>query len=144
MAKALKAIDSNKLGDHLEDFCNEDLNQRLSKFLILDSHTNIEDILDEQGYTDVTGDDVEVGITVAEATLAQVNKALQAQGIEWEFKTFDMVDYTAYMLVNTNDKVKATAQRVRDFKLKKQRRAPDHTAPDADGVVDLEPYSFTR
>ena len=121
MAKALKAIDSSKLGDHLEDYCNEDLNRRLSKFLILDSHTNIEDILDEEGYTGVTGDDIEVGITVAEATLAQVNRALRAQGIEWEFKTFDMVDYTAYMLVNTNDKIKATAQRVRDFRLKKER-----------------------
>lgn len=122
MAKALKAIDSAALGDHLEDYCNEDLNRRLSKFLILDSHTNIEDILDEEGYTGVTGDDIEVGITVAEATLAQVNRALRAQGIEWEFKTFDMVDYTAYMLVNTNDKVKATAQRVRDFRLKKERK----------------------
>jgi hypothetical protein len=121
MAKTLKAIDEQTLGDHLEDYCNPDLNKRLEKFLVLDNPSSIENILDANGFTDVTGDDVAVGITVAEATLVQVNRALKAQGIEWEFKTFDMVEYTAYMLVNTNDKVKATANRVRNFRLKQER-----------------------
>ena len=118
MPKQLKAIDSNKLGDDLEDYCNDSLNQRLSKFLILDEQTSIENILDQAGFTEVTSTDIDAGITVAEATLVEVNRALKAQGIEFEFKSFDAVEYTAYMLVNTNDKVKATAQRVRDFKLK--------------------------
>ena len=118
MPKQLKAIDSNKLGDYLEDYCNDSLNQRLSKFLILDEPSSIENILDQAGFTEVTSTDIDVGIAVAEATLVEVNRALKAQGIEFEFKSFDAVEYTAYMLVNTNDKVKATAQRVRDFKLK--------------------------
>ena len=118
MPKQLKAIDSNKLGDYLEDYCSDSLNQRLSKFLILDEQTSIENILDQAGFTEVTSTDIDAGIAVAEATLVEVNRALKAQGIEFEFKSFDAVEYTAYMLVNTNDKVKATAQRVRDFKLK--------------------------
>ena len=118
MPKQLKAIDSNKLGDYLEDYCNDSLNQRLSKFLILDEQTSIENILDQAGFTEVTSTDIDAGIAVAEATLVEVNRVLKAQGIEFEFKSFDAVEYTAYMLVNTNDKVKATAQRVRDFGLK--------------------------
>ena len=118
MPKQLKAIDSNKLGDYLDEYCNDDLNKRPRKFLILDDQSNIENILDQAGFTEVTSTDVDVGITVAEATLVEVNRALKAQGIEFEFKSFDAVEYTAYMLVNTNDKVKATAQRVRDFGLK--------------------------
>ena len=118
MPKQLKAIDSNKLGDYLDEYCNDDLNKRLRKFLILDDQSNIENILDQAGFTEVTSTDVDVGITVAEATLVEVNRALKAQGIEFEFKSFDAVEYTAYMLVNTNDKVKATAQRVRDSGLK--------------------------
>jgi hypothetical protein len=115
MPKQLKAIDSNKLGDHLDEYCNDDLNKRLRKFLILDSQSNIENILDQAGFTDVTGTDVDAGIAVAEATLVEVNRVLKAQGIDFEFKSFDAIEYTAYMLVNTNDKVKATAQRVRNF-----------------------------
>ena len=118
MPKQLKAIDSNKLGDHLDEYCNDELNKRLNKFLILDEQSSIENILDQAGFTEVTSTDIDAGIAVAEATLVEVNRALKAQGIEFEFKSFDAVEYTAYMLVNTNDKVKATAQRVRDFKLK--------------------------
>jgi hypothetical protein len=118
MPKQLKAIDSNKLGDHLDEYCNDELNKRLNKFLILDSQSSIENILDQAGFTDVTSTDIDVGIAVAEATLVEVNRALKAQGIDFEFKSFDAIEYTAYMLVNTNDKVKATAQRVRNFGLK--------------------------
>jgi hypothetical protein len=118
MPKQLKAIDSNKLGDHLDEYCNDELNKRLNKFLILDSQSSIENILDQAGFTDVTSTDIDAGIAVAEATLVEVNRALKAQGIEFEFKSFDAIEYTTYMLVNTNDKVKATAQRVRNFGLK--------------------------
>ena len=114
MAKTLKEIDSNKLGDYLEDFCNESLNKKLRKFLVLDSPSNIEDILDKAEFEEVEDIDVRVGIAVAEATLLEVNRALKAQGIEFEFRKFDMVEYETYMLVNTNDKkLAAVAQRVR-------------------------------
>jgi transcriptional/translational regulatory protein YebC/TACO1 len=114
MAKALKDIDSNALGDHLEDFCNEALNKKLRKFLVLDSPSNIEDILDKAKFEDVEDIDIRVGIAVAEATLVEVNKVLKAQGIEFQFQRFDMVEYETYMLVNTNDKkLEAVAQRVR-------------------------------
>ena len=125
MAKTLKDIDSNRLGDHLEDYCDEDLNKRLRKFLVLDSQSNIENILNDDGFEDITNEDVEVGIAVAEATLVEVNRVLKAQGIDFEFRRFDMIDYDAYMLVNTNEKLKATAQRVRDFPLKKRTRLVD-------------------
>jgi hypothetical protein len=120
MPKQLKSIDSNKLGDYLEDYCNDEYNKRLRKFLVLDDQSSIENILDQAGFEDVTSTDIDVGIAVAEATLVEVNRALRAQGIDFEFKSFDAIEYTAYMLVNTNDKVKATAQRVRDLKLKKE------------------------
>ena len=126
MPKQLKAIDSNKLGDYLEDYCNDTLNKRLRKFLILDDQSSIENILDQAGFTEVTSTDIDVGIAVAEATLAEVNRVLKAQGIEFEFKSFDAIEYTAYMLVNTNDKVKATAQRVRDFRLKQEEKTVDY------------------
>ena len=111
----LKEIDSNNLGDYLEDYGNDDLNKKLNKFLVLDYEANIELILEAGGFTEVTDADVDAGIAVAEATLAEVNKVLKAQGIQWEFKSFDSVDYTSYMLVNINDDIKATAQRVLDL-----------------------------
>jgi hypothetical protein len=124
MAKALKDIDSNKLGDYLEDYCNEDLNKRLRKFLVLDDPANIENILDKAGFEDVEDIDIKVGIAVAEATLAQVNKVLKAQGIDYAFRRFDAVDYDSYMLVHTKEKLKATAERVRGLS-----RIYDHSGP---------------
>lgn len=121
MPKQLKDIDSNRLGDYLEDYCNDDLNKRLHKFMVLDDPGNIENILEAADFEDITNEDILVGIAVAEATLAQVNKVLKAQGIEFAFRRFDAVDYDAYMLVNTNENLRATAQRVRNFKLKKER-----------------------
>jgi hypothetical protein len=128
MPKQLKAIDSNKLGDYLDEYCNDTLNKRLRKFLILDEQTSIENILDQAGFTEVTSTDIDAGIAVAEATLVEVNRVLKAQGIEFEFKSFDAIEYTTYMLVNTNDKVKATAQRVRDFRLKQEEKTVDTAA----------------
>lgn len=125
MAKQLKDIDSNKLGDYLEDYCNDTLNKRLHKFMVLDDPGNIENILEAADFEDITNEDIMVGIAVAEATLVQVNKVLKAQGIEFAFRRFDAVDYDAYMLVNTNENLRATAQRVRDFKLKKERALVD-------------------
>lgn len=113
MAKKLKDIDSNKLGDYLEDYCNESLNKKLRKFLVLDSPSNIEDILDKADITEVEDIDVRVGIAVAEATLVEVNRVLKAQGIDFEFRRFDMAEYDTYMLVNTKENLKATAERVR-------------------------------
>ena len=124
MAKALKDIDSNKLGDYLEDYCNEDLNKRLRKFLVLDDPANIENILDKAGFEDVEDIDIKVGIAVAEATLAQVNKVLKAQGIDYAFRRFDAVEYDSYMLVHTKEKIKATAERVRGV-----RCIYDHSGP---------------
>lgn len=125
MAKQLKDIDSNKLGDYLEDYCNDTLNKRLHKFLVLDDPANIETILEQAEFEDIEDIDVRVGIAVAEATLVQVNKVLKAQNIDFQFRRFDAVDYDAYMLVNTNENLRATAQRVRDFKLKKERSLVD-------------------
>ena len=59
-----------------------------------------------------------VGIAVAEATLVDVNRVLKAQGIGFQFRRFDAIEYESYMLVNTNENLKATARRVREFPLK--------------------------
>ena len=118
MTKKLKDIDSNKLGDYLEDYCNEGFNKNLRKFLVLDDPGNIERILEKADFEEVTNEDILVGIAVAEATLVDVNRVLKAQGINFEFKRFDCVEYESYMLVNTNCSIKATAQRIRDFKKK--------------------------
>ena len=118
MAKKLKDIDSNELGNFLEDFCNEGINKNLRKFLVLDDPGNIELILEAAEFEEVTNEDILVGIAVAEATLVDVNRVLKAQGIEFQFKRFDCVDYESYMLVNTNDSITDTAQRVRNFKKK--------------------------
>jgi len=125
MAKKLKDIDSNQLGNHLEDYCDQGLNKRLRKFLALDDEGNIENILDKADFEEVTNEDIEVGIAVAEATLVEVNRVLKAQGIDFEFRRFSMIEYDAYMFVNTKDKLKATAQRVRDFRLKDKVRVVD-------------------
>ena len=125
MAKTLKDIDSNKLGDYLEDYCNEALNKRLRKFLVLDDPGNIEQILEKANFEEVTNEDILVGIAVAEATLVDVNRVLKAQGINFQFRRFDAVDYDTYMLVNTNENLKATAQRVREFPFKAKVKVVD-------------------
>jgi len=125
MAKTLKDIDSNKLGDYLEDYCNEEFNKRLRKFLVLDDPANIENILERADFEDITDQDIDVGIAVAEATLVQVNRVLKAQGIDFEFRRFDAIDYDSYMLVNTNEKLRATARRVREFPLPVKQKLVD-------------------
>ena len=132
MAKTLKDIDSNRLGDYLEDYLDETLNKKLHKFMVLDDPANIENILEKADFEDITNEDILVGIAVAEATLVQVNRVLKAQGIPFKFRRFDSVDYDAYMLVNTNETLKATAERVRNFKFKK-----DRPIIDKDGVFTL-------
>jgi ubiquinone/menaquinone biosynthesis C-methylase UbiE len=121
MAKQLKNIDGNKLGDHLEDYCNEELNERLRKFMILDSQSSIEDILEKAEFTEITWTDVSAGTVVAEATLVEVNRVLKAHGIDFAFRRFDAIDYQTYMLVNTKENLKATAQRVRSTEFKEQQ-----------------------
>jgi hypothetical protein len=128
MAKTLKDIDSNRLGDHLEDYCNEALNKRLHKFLVLDDPGNIEKILEKADFEEVTNEDIMVGIAVAEATLVDVNRVLKAQGIQFQFRRFDAIDYDTYMLVNTNENLKATALRVRGTPKVKKVKMVD-TAP---------------
>ena len=118
MAKTLKDIDSNRLGDYLDDYCNDEYNKRLRKFLVLDDPGNIERILEKADFEEVTNEDILVGIAVAEATLVDVNRVLKAQGIDFQFRRFDAVDYDSYMLVNTNENLKATARRVREFPLR--------------------------
>jgi len=120
MAKQLKNIDGNKLGNHLEDYCNEELNERLRKFMVLDSQSSIEDILEKAEFTEITWTDVSAGIVVAEATLVEVNRVLKAQGIDFAFRRFDAIDYHSYMLVNTKENLKGTAQRVRSVEFKEE------------------------
>jgi hypothetical protein len=65
-----------------------------------------------------------VGIAVAEATLVEVNRVLKAQGIDFEFRRFDMADYDTYMLVSTKENLKATAERVRGTRRMYGQAAP--------------------
>jgi len=53
--------------------------------------------------------------------LVEVNRVLKAQGVDFEFRRFDAIDYHSYMLVNTKENLKATAQRVRSTEFKEQQ-----------------------
>ena len=114
MTDKLKNIDGNDLGNYLEDYSNEALNDSLHKFMVLDDPDNIEGVLQDADFIEVSAHDIHVGIAVAEATLAQVNQVLRAQGIDFEFHRFDAGEYDAYMLVHRKENLKGTAKRVRD------------------------------
>jgi hypothetical protein len=108
-------IDSNDIGEHIEDFDNPDLNKAFGKFCIMDDQCAYNTILEDMGYCEDEVDNEQCTIvhdTVVE-TLKQVNLVFKNLGIALEFKQADMVEYTAYMLTGKGDTPEDMGQRIR-------------------------------
>ena len=109
-------IDTNDIGEHIEDFGNETLNKAFGKFCIMDDEMSFHKVLtDEMGYDDDEVDSSHVDIVqkTVEETLKQVNVVFKNLGIALEFKQADMVEYYAYMLTGKGDTEEDMGQRIR-------------------------------
>ena len=112
----LNDIDTNDIGEYIEDFGDETLNKAFGKFCIMDDEMSFHKVLtDEMGYDDDEMDSGHVDIVqkTVEETLKQVNVVFKNLGIALEFKQADMVEYTAYMLTGKGDTPEDMGQRIR-------------------------------
>jgi hypothetical protein len=112
----LSDIDTNDIGEHIEDFGDETLNKAFGKFCIMDDEMSFHKVLtDEMGYDDDEVDSSHVDIVqkAVEETLKQVNLVFKNLGIALEFKEADMVEYTAYMLTGKGDTEEDMGVRIR-------------------------------
>jgi hypothetical protein len=109
-------IDSNDIGEHIEDFGDETLNKAFGKFCIMDDQGALYKVLeDEVGYDNDEIDPGHVDIVqkTVEETLKQVNLVFKNLNIDLEFKQADMVEYTAYMLTGKGDTPEDIGVRIR-------------------------------
>jgi uncharacterized protein YehS (DUF1456 family) len=112
----LSDIDTNDIGEHIEDFGDETLNKAFGKFCIMDDEMSFHKVLtDEMGYDDDEVDSSHVDIVqkTVEETLKQVNLVFKNLGIALEFKQADMVEYGAYMLTGKGDTEEDMGVRIR-------------------------------
>jgi len=111
----LNDIDTNEIGEHIEDFGDEALNKAFGKFCIMDDQVAFHDVLGDMGYEHEEMDSGHVDIVqkTVEETLKQVNVVFKNLGIALEFKQADMVEYTAYMLTGKGDTPEDMGQRIR-------------------------------
>lgn len=112
----LNDIDTNDIGEGIEDFGDETLNKAFGKFCIMDDQMAFRNVLtDAVGYYDdeVDNGHVEIVHKTVEETLKQVNLVFKNLGIDLEFKSADMVEYGAYMLTGKGDTPDDMAHRIR-------------------------------
>ena len=111
----LNEIDTNDIGEHIEDFGDENLNRAFGKFCIMDDQIAFHDVLGDMGYEqdEVDPDHLDIVQKTVEETLKQVNLVFRNLGIALEFKQADMVEYTAYMLTGKGDTPEDMGQRIR-------------------------------
>jgi hypothetical protein len=112
----LNDIDTNDIGEHIEDFNDPTLNRAFGKFCIMDDQMAFHNVLtDELGYYDEEVDNghLEIVHKTVEETLKQVNLVFKNLGIDLEFKQADMVEYYAYMLTGKGDTPADMAYRIR-------------------------------
>jgi hypothetical protein len=112
----LNSIDTNDIGEHIEDFCDPELNRAFGKFCIMDDEMSFHNVLTDQvGYNDeeVDNSDLEIVQKTVEETLKQVNLVFKNLGIDLEFKEADMVEYGAYMLTGKGDTPEDIGVRIR-------------------------------
>jgi hypothetical protein len=112
----LNDIDTNEIGEHIEDFGDETLNKAFGKFCIMDDQAAFHKVLsDEVGYDEDEVDSGHLDIVqkTVEETLKQVNLVFKNLGIALEFKEADMVEYTAYMLTGKGDTEEDMGVRIR-------------------------------
>jgi hypothetical protein len=111
----LNSIDTNDIGEHIEDFDNPELNKAFGKFCIMDDQGAYNSLLEDMGYLEDEIDNEQCTIvhdTVVE-TLKQVNLVFKNLGIDLEFKSADMVEYTAFMLTGKGDTPEDMGHRIR-------------------------------
>ena len=108
-------IDSNDIGEHIEDFGDETLNKAFGKFCIMDDQIAFHDVLGDMGYEqdEVDPHHLDIVQKTVEETLKQVNLVFRNLGIALEFKQADMVEYTAYMLTGKGDTPEDMGVRIR-------------------------------
>lgn len=112
----LNDIDTNEIGEFIEDFGDETLNKAFGKFCIMDDQMAFQNVLvDELGYYDEEVDNghLEIVHKTVEETLKQVNLVFKNLGIDLEFKSADMVEYGAYMLTGKGDTPEDMGYRIR-------------------------------
>jgi hypothetical protein len=112
----LNDIDTNDIGEFIEDFGDEELNKAFGKFCIMDDQMAFQNVLvDELGYYDEEVDNghLEIVHKTVEETLKQVNLVFKNLGIDLEFKSADMVEYGAYMLTGKGDTPEDMGHRIR-------------------------------
>jgi hypothetical protein len=112
----LNNIDTNDIGEGIDDFDDPDLNRAFGKFCIMDDQNAYGKFLTEDlnYYEEEVNNDTcaLVHDTVVE-TLKQVNLVFKNLGIDLEFKSADMVEYTAFMLTGKGDTPEDMAHRIR-------------------------------
>jgi len=112
----LNDIDTNEIGEGIEDFGNETLNKAFGKFCIMDDELSFTKVLtDELGYDEdeVNSGHLDIVQKTVEETLKQVNVVFKNLGIDLEFKQADMVEYYAFMLTGKGDTPEDMAHRIR-------------------------------
>jgi hypothetical protein len=112
----LNDIDTNEIGEHIEDFGDETLNKAFGKFCIMDDELSFTKVLtDGMGYDEDEVDSGHLDIVqkTVEETLKQVNLVFKNLGIDLEFKEADMVEYGAYMLTGKGDTPEDMGVRIR-------------------------------
>jgi hypothetical protein len=112
----LDEIDTNDIGEYIEDFDNPELNQAFGKFCIMDDQIAFHKVLtDEVGFDDDEIDNGHYDIVqkTVEETLKQVNLVFKNLGIDLEFKQADMVEHYAYMLTGKGDTPEDMGVRIR-------------------------------
>ena len=111
----LNDIDTNDIGEYIEDFSDETLNKAFGKFCIMDDQVAFHDILGDMGYEqdEIDDDQLDIVQKTVEETLKQVNLVFKNLGIDLEFKQADMVEYYAYMLTGKGDTPEDMGVRIR-------------------------------
>lgn len=111
----LNSIDTNDIGEGIDDFMDPDLNRAFGKFCIMDDQRAYNTLLEDMGYCDDEIDNENCTIvhdTVVE-TLKQVNLVFKNLGIDLEFKQADMVEHVAFMLTGKGDTPEDMGVRIR-------------------------------
>ena len=112
----LNSIDTNDIGEGIEDFDDPTLNRAFGKFCIMDDQGAYNKFLEEDlGYCDdeINNDTCALVHDTVVETLKQVNLVFKNLGIDLEFKSADMVEYTAFMLTGKGDTPEDMAHRIR-------------------------------
>jgi hypothetical protein len=112
----LSWIDSNDIGEHIEDFNDLELNKAFGKFCVMDDQGAFCKVLeDEVGFDpdEIDSSHVDIVQKTVDETLKQVNLVFKSLGIDLEFKQADMVEYTAYILTGKGDTPEDMAMRIR-------------------------------